>query len=236
MANIDVFICLKNYVEMTDPKTSKSTVGPERKAGGDMYVMPDSDNWDNLKQTARQNKTVLNVYTEDNGTSTIDKLLASLTTVGKTVVFAGHSWTDGRLLPNGRIQSGFGIRVGYGSAIGTFGVTRPAYDSNGNIYGQYKSIPIIKAFRFFVFSCNPGSDFRSIMQNHLSKGSMAYFTRGGSDGQVWIPAIEMAAYVATAQMIFNKERDAVKEANMVLKNQKLPFSNGDVMEGVMGIK
>lgn len=137
---------------------------------------------------------------------------------------------------NGRTEAGGGIKIREGQYFGTFGITQAMQDSSGRVYGDYSPIPIIRASRVFIFSCNPGADFRSILRNHLSRGSLGYYVNAGTDNLVWLPIIEAAAHAAVAQLIFHQENLAVKDANAVLQYKNNEYSNGDHLKHVWGTR
>lgn len=227
MPVIDVFIAFKMYSIGTNPKTGKDIQKPERLDGGKNYPIPD---WVATQKVASNRGSIVNIYEEENGTCNKNTFLKSLTTPGRIVVFAGHSWTDGRNR-NGRDEVGFGIRIRDGQYLGTFGITQARTNASGLTYGEYSPIPIIKASRLFIFSCNPGSDFREIMRKHLKRGSLAYYVYAGNDNVVWIPALEAAAYKAVSSLIIHQEAKAISDANAILSSS-IPFSNGDRMKYV----
>lgn len=174
MPIIDVFIALKMYTEVTNPQTGQTEKKQERTSGGTekdhIYKVP---NWKELQKYASEKGSVLNVYTEDDGSCNMRNFLKSLQSRLRIIIIAAHGWTDGRELRNGTIEAGGGIRINQGQAIGTFGVTQAKTDKRGRVYGEYSPIPIIQASRLFFFSCNPGGDFREILRTHLIRGSIA---------------------------------------------------------------
>jgi hypothetical protein len=232
MPIIDVFIAMKKLSKETKPETGEEIDMPERLAGGQDYPIPE---WDNLQKLAVQQGSRVNIFYEEEGTCNMRNFLKSLKSRLRIVVFAGHSWTDSRYRANGSLETGGGIRVNQGQFMGTFGITQARTRSDGHNYGEYSAIPIIKASRLFFFSCNPGSDFSSILRRHLSRGSIAYYTHAGTDSQVWAPTVESGAYVVTASMIFNQEKEAVKDANQILANYP-KFANGDKLKQVLGTR
>jgi len=215
---IDVFIVMK----MTNNGQ------PERTAGGSVLPVPD---WKALQREAANINVQLNVYTEDQGNPS-STLLKSLQTPDRTVIFAGHSWSDGKM-KDGEVVPGNGIRTGEGDAIGTFGVTTRKRDQEGNVYGEYSEVPKIQASTFMVFACSPGKDFDDVLQPKLSPNSTVYFNDAGEDGQTWVPTNETAAFVAAATMVAtNNPQKAVEKANEVLKHQMFGYANGDKMQTV----
>jgi hypothetical protein len=232
MPIIDVFIAMKMYRKGTDPKSGEEIDVPERMAAGKKSLIPE---WGKLQSLAVQQGSRVNVYYEADGTCNKRNFLKSLQSRMRIVIFAGHGWTDSRYRANGSLETGGGIRINQGQALGTFGITQAKTDQLGRNYGEYSPIPIIKASRLFFFSCNPGGDFRSILRRHLSRGSIAYYTYAGTDSLVWVPSIESSAYVAAASMIFNQEAEAIQDANKVLANQKF-FANGDKLEQILGTR
>jgi hypothetical protein len=232
MPIIDVFIAMKKYNKGTDPKTGAEVDQPERLAGDDKYPIPD---WAKIQALAALNGSRVNVYYEEEGTCNMRNFLKSLKSRLRIVVFAGHSWTDSRYRANGSLETGGGIRVNQGQFMGTFGITQARTRSDGHNYGEYSAIPIIKASRLFFFSCNPGSDFSSILRRHLSRGSIAYYTYAGTDSQVWAPTVESGAYAAAKAMILNHETEAVQAANKVLATYP-QYADGDKLKQVLGTR
>lgn len=230
MPVIDVFIALKMYNIGTDPKTLKDIQKPERLAGDRDFPVPD---WEESQRFASGHGSVINIYTEESETCNKHTFLRSLKTSGRIVVFAGHSWQDGRTR-NGREEAGGGIRIRDGQYFGTFKITQARTNSSGGVYGDYSPIPIIRASRVFIFSCNPGVDFRDILRRHLKRGSIGYYTDAGTDNLVWVPALETAAYAAVSSLIFHKEAQALKDANAILGKQLFGYTNGDHIKYVLG--
>ncbi len=232
MPIIDVFIAMKKYNKGTDPKTGAEIDRPERLDGDPKYPIPE---WGKLQALAALHNSRVNMFYEEEGTCNKRTFLKSLKSRLRVVVFAGHSWTDGRYRADGSLEVGGGIRINQGQALGTFGITQAVTSPDGSNSGEYSPIPIIKASRVFFFSCNPGGDFRSILRRHLSRGSIAYYTYAGTDSLVWAPTIETAAYAATRAMILNQEAEAVKDANQVMTNAPV-YANGDKLKQILGTR
>lgn len=102
MPIIDVFIALKMRSKGNDPKTGQIVDKPEREAGGRYMPVPD---WKAVQRIASLNESVVNIFEEESGTCNKNSFLKSLTTPSRIVVFAGHSWQDGRIR-NGRVEAG----------------------------------------------------------------------------------------------------------------------------------
>lgn len=206
--------------------------GAERKIGGDKYPAP---NWKELKSYASNHGAVLNVYDIDSGTCNKQTFLNSIKTPGRIIVFAGHSWQDARLRRDGSYLWGGGVLIKDGQSFGTFGkMVDYRTDSKEITRGFDSPIPIIRASRLFIFSCNPGADFRSILRKHLLKTSIGYYVNAGTDNLVWIPTVEYAAYIAVTHLILHEEALAIKNANIALANQERGYSNGDHLKFVYG--
>jgi RHS repeat-associated protein len=202
---IDVFIGLRTFDNEGNPDDRP-------------FGVTRTEQWNNAKKEADRNGVTLNVYTFDEQTATTDRLLESLGSPGREIIFVGHSFDDGR--PN--IKGILTERNSEGQAVGAInnnGVTKAKVDDDGNLSAADSALPKISASLVIVVTCNPGSGFERTIKKNLSNATNFYYNDGGPDKVTDTGILEAAGFNAAASRIIgNTVSQTVTVVNGVLNS------------------
>jgi RHS repeat-associated protein len=246
--NLYVYV-VNNPLVLTDPDGRKP---PKRII--DVYIIFNKDDrspkndeaWKNLQKTTKKADIRVHYVAEENAG---EKIMKSLNTKGRSVVIVGHSngpaggivigaRTD--YVSEGRQTKDKTFQTLTSAGLSTFQGTTDSADNfqdvrrkrDGSFDVEIKPLAQINAKNLFVFTCQPGSGFSTLLNSSLSSTNRAaYFNSPDGSGGTRITTL-LNVGLAVTQSIANGDSTSttVNLANGMLAND--PAGNNSRLQDV----